>query len=1346
MGKYRIILPFFLTFFFFSNYSIAYNLRQISNNDGLSNSAILSICQDIDGFMWFGSCDGLNLFNGLNIQVYKPTNKDNNLSGNLIENIIETDKGVLWIHTNYGLNRFNKILQKIDTYEEFKGRYLIEKSRDNDIFIIKEDNCIYYYHEKDNVFKKIIINGLDYNNILDFVITGNNTIRIFTRDGNNPCFSISKNEKADIHLSVIKADKHSSKLLYTFHEREPVGIVYLIDDTYTLYEYDIEGRRKHYVCNLQKEIMSKGEVSSIIKYHDNYFVGFKTNGLLKLKYVPEKQNSYEIESINVKSGIFCLLKDRYQDLIWIGTDGQGVYMYSNDMYSIRSTMFNTFIGGIEKPARSLFLDKEQTLWIGTKGDGIIRIKNYQFEQEPSQFITDRLTSANTPLVDNSIYAFASSSRDILWIGCEDGLNYYSYKDKTIKKVNLAVDGIPVKYIHSICELGDSTLWIATVGTGIIKATLSGAKDVPVFTDVERMIVHDGSDFYNYFFTIYKEDNSTLWFGNRGYGAYYMRLGDKSLNNLSFDEQWNNQTVNDIYSMAKDSDGNLWFGTSFGLLKYPSSRQTKLFNERNGFPNNTIHGILTDSQQNLWLSTNRGIVRFNTVQENFHTYNQLNGLQVIEFSDGASFKDDKSGILLFGGINGFVAISETGFVQKEYQPQIHFDNLVVFGEEKNIFDYVRKDHGADVLELSYNQNFFSISFTALDYINGNNYNYYYKLDDLSKQWIDNGSSNKASFTSLAPGEYILHIKYRNTLTGNESPVRSLIIKICPPWYLSIWAQIVYIILSVIIIVFVIRAIRERNARRKHIALEKLRTQHEEELHESKLRFFTNIAHEFCTPLTLIYGPCSRILTHDGTDKFVRSYTELIQRNAERLNDLIQELIEFRRIETGNKLPQIEELFITELLNNISGSFNDLSDSKNIQYTKEIRDSIYWNSDRNFIYTIVSNLISNAFKYTNVNGRVLVTASVEYDELLITVSNTGKGIEKENLNRVFDRYSILDNFENQGVKSPVSRNGLGLAISYNMVKLLDGTIEVNSVLDEVTEFIVRLPQKEITLTDEKMRALPDISIRKDYEVAIDLPKYEYDKTKPTVLIIDDDIEILWFICDIFSEEYNVMPVNRAIEVEDVLLKTHPDIIISDVMMPGIDGIELARNIKGNKKLAHIPLILISAKHTVEEQMEGLAAGAEMYIAKPFNTDYLRTSVRHLISRKETLKDYFSSPLSAFNLKEGKLTHKENTKFVQDILDVIDKNIMNQKLSAQFIASELNMSPRHLYRRMSEIDGEQSPADMIRESRLHIAKNLLVNTKMTIDEIIYKSGFSNRATFFRAFANKYKCTPREYRERQL
>lgn len=1324
--------------FLLSSKTQAYNIRQISNKDGLSNSAILSINQDAEGVMWFGSCDGLNMFDGIDVQVYKPTNDNNNLSGNLIEKIIETEPGIFWIYTNYGLNRLNKRKMTVDHYNDFKGKYHICKSMDNDLFIVKSNKEVCYYNRQTKLFDNIHINDLEFDRLLSIAVDDNNTFWLIDCEGYMKSYSIVKTKDQNIELRPLQLTAHSSPLLYCFIEE---STAYLIDETYTLYEYDLKEKQKYYIYNLRNEIIKYGEISSVVKNKNDLFIGFKTNGLLQLINKPDQQQQYTIQETDIKVGIFCLEKDKRQNIVWIGTDGQGIYMYSDDPYSFKSTTFDNLPYTIEKPVRALHLDSENTLWIGTKGDGIVKISDYNLNNIKNSEIR-HFSIENSLLNNNSVYAFAKSNRNILWIGSDEGLNYYSYKDKAIKRISSGNENI--KYVHSICEINDSTLWVATVGTGVIKVKIGGDRDNPVLYDPKKIKIHNGQFDHNFFFTTFREDNTTLWFGNRGYGAYKFDTTNDKYDQLLFDKG-QNQTLNDIFSIEKDQKGNYWFGSSYGLIKHTPDNENTVFNDKNGFPNNTVHGILTDSQGNLWLSTNQGIIKFNPKQETFRIHNHSNGLLITEFSDGAYFKDEKTGNMFFGGINGFVTITESNADQQEYMPPVIFSNLAIFGKEHNINDFLSGESEQPMLKLDYSQNFFSVSFAAINYINGNNYSFLYKLEGMSNNWIDNGT-HTATFTDVRPGYYTLQVKYKDRVSGKESTVYSLPIRISPPWYMSPVAYIIYGLLFICAIYLFIKYLLARNNKKKHEEMERMEQKHTKEVYESKLRFFTNIAHEFCTPLTLIYGPCNRLLSYKGSDENVKKYTSLIQRNAERLNNLIQDLIDFRRIETGHKKPQIETLSVTDISYDISGSFNEMAESKNILFEKNIEKDLLWNSDRGFLIIIITNLLSNALKYTWENGEIKLSVAEKDNYLTIVVSNTGKGIKEENLESIFDRYSILDDFENKDDKTGAARNGLGLAISHSMVKLLNGTIEVKSTLNEWTDFIVRIPDAEISIINNKnINTLPEINIHKEYDSIVEIPRYEFDKSKPTILIIDDDKEILWFISECFADEFNVLPVNNPVETKELLEEIHPDIIICDILMPGIDGISLTKKIKGNKKTTHIPMILISAKHDVEEQIGALEAGAEMYITKPFNVDHLKTSVKLQLSRKEALKDYFNSPLSAFDLAGGKLTHKENKRFIQDIYDIINKNITNKDLSTQFIASELNISTRHLYRKLAEI-GEQSPSDIIKESRLYIAKNLLLNTKMTIDEIIYKSGFSNRGTFFRAFADKYNCTPKDYREQHI
>ena len=1316
----------------------AYSLRQFSNKNGLSNSAILSLYQDHQGVIWIGSCDGLNIFDGTNIHVYNPVNPTKApLSGNLINDIMETEKDVLWIQTNYGLDRLDTKLQTSKSFTEFKDKNYMAKSRDNDLFIVKDDGYIYYYQPEKQLFQKLEVPQIAFGHVLSTIIDKNNILWVFTSNNDTRSYQIIKN-KEEIALTPNNLFKHSEQLLWAFAEED---LVYFIDKTYSLYEYDFGNQQQYFIADLKAEVETRGEVSSIIKQQNDYYIGFKSSGLIVLKYMSDQKIKYQMQDTEIHSGIFCLMKDKYQDIVWIGTDGQGVYMYFNDAFSITNTLLDTPVYQINNPVRTVYYDEEQTLWIGTKGGGILRIRNYSPETNAAVSF-DRISISNSTLTDNTVYCFAPGSANRLWIGTENGLNYYSYQNKQLKAFTVIADGKKVKYVHSINELNDTTLWVSTVGEGIVKVILDKAGSSPSVKSATRIVLDDGRMASNYFFTSFQENDSILWFGNRGYGAYRLNVETEQLTPYRFDNVVNSQTANDIFAIYKNEKG-YWLGTSSGLLHF-NEDYSHYHDRADLFSNNTVHGILEDQQNNLWISTNQGLVRFNPKTNTGQTYDRENGLEVTEFSDGAFYKDSRTETLFFGGTNGFVTVKPNAYIMADYMPQINLKGLSIFGKEYNIHDFLHDKKGKKILQLDYSRNFFCIDFMAIDYINGNNYSYSYKLDEVSSQWIESGTSASAIFSNLAPGQYTLLVKYKNNMNGKECEPQKLLIQITPPWYLSNWAYILYFILIALFCILAVYRIVHQYRRKQHRMIEKLNREKKEEVYESKLRFFTNITHEFCTPLTLIYGPCEKILAYPQSDSYIRKYGKMIQQNTEKLNGLILELLEFRRLETGHKVLSIQRLSVSDKLQNIAESFCELAENKNLNYRLDIEPDIEWNTDISCFSKIVNNLISNAFKYTPEEGNITIGLKVENQLLTLNISNSGKGIAKENLAKIFDRYKILDSFEMNGKNS---RNGLGLAICKNMVTLLNGEINVSSIQNEITTFTVTLPELSPTAqeaeTPQKVYATGPLNTNTE-PMDLEQTTVNFDTSKHTVMIIDDDPSMLWFVSEIFVDKYNVLSFNNAAEALASLELKQPDLIISDVMMPEIDGLSFAQKIKQNKLWSHIPLILLSALHHEDDQVKGIEAGAEVYVTKPFNVKYLEKVVYRLIKRESDLKEYYSSIFSSFKVENGNCIHKEDQEFLDKVIETIEKNITNPDLSVELLSSDLGYSTRQFYRKLKPIT-DKSPADIIKEYRLTMAERLLLTKNYTIEEIMDKTGFNNRGTFYKLFSQRFGMPPRQYREQQ-
>lgn len=1322
----------------------ASSIRQFSNKNGLSNSAILSLYQDRQGVIWIGSCDGLNVFDGNGIHVYSPVNPSETLlSGNLINHITETEEDILWIQTNYGLDRLDTKHQTSRTFTDFKDNNHLAKGKDGELFILKDDGYLYCYQQEQQAFRRLDIPKVAFEYVLSIHVDTHNILWIFTSDNDTRSYRIQKTGQ-DIALTPNNDFKHPERLLWAFSEEQSA---YFIDETCSLYEYDFNNRQPYYIADLKAEIQARGEVSSIIKQQNDYYIGFKNSGLIVLKYMPDRKIKYQIQSTEIHSGIFCLMKDRFQDIVWVGTDGQGVYMYFNDAFSITNTLLDTPVYQISNPIRALYYDPQQTLWIGTKGGGILRIKNYTPDNSvPTSF--DRISAGNSTLTDNSVYCFAPGRKDRLWIGTENGINYYSYQSGQMKELPIMADGRKVKYVHSINELNDTTLWVSTVGEGIVKVTLGNSGAIPVVKSATRTVLDEGRMASNYFFTSFQENDSILWFGNRGYGAYRINIETGEMAPYQFDVIVNSQTANDIFAIYKNARG-YWLGTSSGLLYF--DRENSHYNKACSLSNNTVHGILEDHHGNLWLSTNQGLIRFNPENGTGQTYNSGNGLDVTEFSDGAFFKDNRTETLFFGGTNGFITVRTNTYTTEEYMPQISLKSLSIFGKEYNIHDFLHEGKDQKMLQLDYSQNFFQINFMAIDYINGNNYSYSYQLKEVSDQWIENGTSGSAIFSNLSPGEYTLLIKYRNNINGRESQPQMLTIRITPPWYLSYWAYALYAILLVLLCAVSIYRIIRQYRRKQHRMIEKMNREKKEEVYESKLRFFTNITHEFCTPLTLIYGPCEKILSYPQADPYIRKYGKMIKQNTEKLNSLILELLEFRRLETGNKALSVQKLPVSDKLQSIAESFGELAENRKLDYRLNIEPGIQWNTDISCFNKIANNLISNAFKYTPENGNITVGLKVENQLLTLRITNSGKGIAKENLAKIFDRYKVLDSFEMNGKDS---RNGLGLAICKSMTTLLNGEITVDSIPNQITAFTVTLPELPLTPQEAETRQEvyeADRENDKPTPLSTHAEPVEpeksvtgFDPSRQTVMIIDDDPSMLWFVSEIFMDKYNVWSFSNAREALDSLEQKQPDLIISDVMMPEIDGLSFAQKIKQSKLWSHIPLILLSALHHEDEQVKGIEAGAEAYVTKPFNVKYLEKVVYRLIKREADLKEYYSSIFSSFKVENGNCIHKEDQEFLDKVIEVIDRNIANPELSVELLSSDLGYSTRQFYRKLKSIT-EKSPADIIKEYRLTAAERLLLTKNLTVEEIMDRTGFNNRATFYKLFSQRFGMPPRQYREQQ-
>ena len=1113
----------------------ASNLRQISSREGISNNAILSLAQDKHGFIWVGSCDGLNMWDGERMRLFpNDWGEYTPLSGNLIEEIAVTTDSLFWIRTNYGLDLFDPDSKHVEPHTCFQGMYRVVTRSSDEVIVITQDNKFSYYDRTRHEFAptRPMQQGR-YADILEMVLDDEGNLWSFSRKGIF-CMpvKIPADGQGDIRFGETQQIALPSLPEFAFREGNRV---YFIDRNKVFYEFDIKSRQIIYIKDMREELAAMGQVSRIISDGDDYLVSFNTNGVVRLKTTPQNSVKYVTEHINITCGAMTLLRDARQEIVWIGTDGQGLYQYTRNAVAFRSITFNDLPYNLSKPVRALYVDHERSLWVGTKGEGLLRIPNFYDRKTFDAAHVEQKTTANSDLLDNSVYTFAASSRNLLWIGTDgDGLNYYSYADRRIHRL-----GVPeeMRFIHTLRETAPDTLWVASVGCGIFRITLGGSQTHPEIREVKRLHFNEELEVKKFFFALYEQNDSIMWFGNRGGGAVRYNTHTNTHQIAKFDHN-RSAIVNDIFTIHQTQDKSLWFGTSGGLIQV--ARDTTLIP---GITN-TVHGILDDRKGDLWLSTNRGLVQYTPHTGNVVTYGYSYGLNTIEYSDGAYFTDPQTGLLFFGGINGLVTVEETGFEEQSFNPPILFRDVRLNDGVHNIGNLL-SDKGA--LTLRHGQRIYEITVSALDYVNGSNYTYYTRLDGFSDQWTS--TSSKLSFADLPPGTYRLDVRYRNNITGATSPVYSLEIRLKPAWYATFLAKLLYMLLALAAVTMTLRYYLLRYRQRKAEQLQRLESRRKEEVYESKMRFFSNITQELSMPLTMISGPCQQIITYRKSDSYILKYAQTIRQNVSKLHDLIYMLHEFRGIRTSqnDENENIELVPVAEIAQGIAETFSEYSEQNSIHCKLDIERNLAWPSDREGLSTILNTLLSNAFKHTPYNGSVNLTIRNDDGELFISAANDSIGVNLDDIEAIFDRYRVLDYFERKSERGLSFQGDLRLAICHSIVTRMHGQITVESTPNAQTTFTVRLPRLKVTAENTSVN---DNIVPIDTNYGLPLPtvtqrEFTFDKNRRTMFVVNDDSEIMNFVAELFAPDYNIKMPDGLNAMIELLKQMHPDIIICDAL---------------------------------------------------------------------------------------------------------------------------------------------------------------------------------------------------------
>ncbi|MGV3459771.1 MAG: hybrid sensor histidine kinase/response regulator transcription factor [Flavobacterium sp.] len=1334
------------------NQDLKFSAEQLDNTAGLSNSSVNCIFQDSQNLLWIGTWDGLNRYDGTSFKIFRPQPGKNSLSNQVVLKIGEGRNGVIWILTMHGINAYDK---KTNTFRHFyfasenkppvsELQFNIAFDGNKNVYCAVKDWGIGYFDGHDF---QLLTKSLSSKNIRKFESADSGSLYAQTDD--NMLYRVTISSERDKKTTdVVKIKENVS----TFHKIavNKINVVSNSGDVSILNGVsEIPAPHINGVGNIFGQI----ETGLLYSGKSGYFIADASENITKGLWLKHLDNHKITTVIQGNEGI-----------IWAGTDGDGIlkiFPRKKSFSLVSRAQLPELDGGI---VRTFLRDSLQNMWVGTKGKGLLRL-SADFFIRPDQKIAYTHFDENSGLVNNSVYALCNGNANSVLIGT-DGLGITVYDTRAKKIINWAeIEGSKgcdyFKSVYTIFQDIDGYNWLGTNGYGMIRLKLSKNKSGYKIDAFKRYTAGNGkpnSLSSNIIFSIIPKDDDQLWIGTRLGG---LNLFDKKSGKFSSYKHDRNdsQTLSsdDILCMATDSDKRLWVGTSYGLNTLQELKDGKAnfksYTVKDGLPNNTIHGIVPVKSSNLWISTNSGLSNFTLTEAKFVNYTRNDGLQNNEFADGAFYSDKSSGLIFMGGIKGFNYFLPEKINESDVMPDLLIDEISGQNQSVPYFQGLvispgQKTHPA--ITLKHNQNFFDIHLRALTFTNSEKCQYAYRLEGFDKSWNNIGNRQIFSLTNVPKGKYSLLLKWTNSEGVWTQPVHAVDITVRAVWWQSTVALIIYFILAISFLLFV----RSYNLKRRSLEQNILIRQKEEELHENKLTFFTNIAHEFLTPLTLIVGPAQKLADAANFEGKNSKYMHMIQRNASRLLFLTQQLLEFRKAEHDHLQNSVKNFDLTGLIEQIAELFDDWALDKNIHYTLDLPPTLDGWYDKDKLEKIIFNLMSNAFKYTPKGGSIRITCAIEdkkFKTLNITVKNTGKGIPKEKLDSLFDRFFLSDIAGNTDTE--MFRTGIGLSYVKRLVTVMRGEIIVNSEPDAETVFTILIPCEKAAFSEKETdtektpvfisqhltNILEETPEKADFvpEKVLNIDAVENRKKK--ILIAEDESEIHAYLKYLLAEKYEVAAAANGLEALEMIKAGMPDLIISDVMMPEMDGVELCREIKTNIETCHIPFIMLTAKSSVIHRIEGLESGANSYIPKPFYPDHLLVRIQKLLEEKELIARHFAQDTLVDHLPEIPIDSDEKA-FIKSIIEIVRKNIDAENLDGKYIEKTLGLSESQLYRKTKEIFG-LPPGDLIRTIRLKYAAELLRKNELTVSEICYKSGFNNRSYFYREFKKLYDTTPKNY-----
>ncbi|WP_029901783.1 hybrid sensor histidine kinase/response regulator transcription factor [Prevotella sp. 10(H)] len=1276
-----------------------YVVEQISNIDGLSNSSINCLMEDSHHILWIGTWDGLNAYDGREVKTYRYHKDSKSISHNIIRSIVEQDNMNVWITTDGGLNRWCRKTQTFDRFFERNSNILMAVTANSTIVCCINKHW-YYFDETRQEFIEV------------------------KREKNLNINNIHIDKEDNIYTLLNNKIVMKGRIVYENH------IPRITEET-LLYEGEnvldllLSGNKLIINCGSYLEVMDKDDrnkqriesphktIAKISYRNELLFMNYSSGGCAMYDF--EKNKLIPLNDISADIPVFSIHVGS-QGILWIGTDGKGVlkvYKYSSPFNKVFT----------EHHVRCFCESDDDHLLVGTKGEGI------KILDKKRKVLQDFLTTG-TGLNSNDVYTIRKNKYGDFFVGTDGlGLAIIQARNNKVQYLEIPDSTLKFRSVYSILFThNDSLLWLGAVNYGLLKIELKRENGVYKANNIH--CYYEGSLNNTSIYSLVKgKDDNEIWISTRKNGLFKLNVLAEHFDKL--EELNRNLSSEDILCIKKGKNDKLWIGTGYGLnsidLTVPEYPVTN-YADRQEFVNNTIHGILEDKDENLWTSTNHGICFLNTKSGNIINYTSLNGLHNDEFSDG-SFYSDSDNILYFGGVGGFSYFRNDEIHLRDYIPPLHLNQLRINNVSQNVYERIKNN----TLHLSYNEPFATLTFLSGDFINNENCEYAYRISGYADEWVANGNNPNVLLTRLPPGQYILDVKCTNGDRVWSDDIYSLNIQADHPWWHSVWAYVIYMVLLVGTTYVIIFVIRNRLKRNRQVLLDRIEKENQERMHESKLNFFTNIAHEFFTPLTLIYGPASHLLEKANLDNLSKKYIKVIKNNADRMQKLINELMEFRKAESGFSTLRAESINIEQLMNYISDNYAEIAAENKIDFHIHMEENISFVTDRSSLEKIIFNLISNAFKYTPLNGyiQIFIYLNETTKQLNFRIRNSGKGLTDKHKRDIFDRFSI---FEESRLKHSGSI-GIGLNLTKSLVELLGGEIKVDSRIDEYVEFSVVLKPIIVEGNGSEDPVSMALSIN---------PENILTRKDITVLIVEDERGIRELLKDILEPYYRVITAENGKDGIEILNKDVPDIVICDIIMPELDGIGFIDHLKGNLHTAHIHIISISAKNSIDDHISAFRHGADLYINKPFQPRHVLAAVENIINKHFTLKKYFNSSRSEMMIKEGIQMHQEENTFLQNIVRFIEDNVDNESLSPTLIAETTGVSKASLYDKMKKIVGK-TPSEYIRYIRLEYASRLLKTTQLTVSEIMFKSGFASRSYFYKEFSKEFGVSPKEYRKKE-